>query len=838
MGQDPLLSFGTPTFQLSVLTSTKVLIGDLSGIKAGERIQLTGPNGGLVSILSGISPVSPIPSTGITLTEKSGADIFGIEDEGVNCVRDATDSSKIIVTAANADCYIYLKHTGKYTLVATFEGNATLNSATSSDVPVEVFQQTEISAELQYLDNGVYSTAFPGNFTTNQKAFIRAVLDGPASNFSPDDTSFPPTALADRKLLVTLNPWGAANCALDTDNLVTDLTGGVYEVTITQKSIGDPISGNFITAADFNITCSNENNLGVSFTLTFSDKTTPIKDSDDFRFLTPVSRPSIAVSPLGIGTLSASIKRNDTPVTDMLSGTTISKLHFGQRYTIGIENTSNIKAPYNYLVNYTYTYVCPLAISCFLSSVSTNTNPSVAASNARNSVLNTYNANAKWSVDPANFLSKGTNLGTGASTCGTNMVLTTQDVSNNSYSEYSQWSYLNNQSYSYWDGLNFVIVNAYQTNTSGSMTLQLKTTDAQKCALMFDSNGATNIPVTDTSGTIAIGAVSGDGLFDVTNTYAVNGIDKQAVSMTFNPATGPLNGYVQVPLSLGVTLTSTDISGGTTLPFATTFASSFSPTLDTTCAGLSQSGSIAQNGSISQTFTSTSAYALCNNFLRYLGNKYYKEVPNTAQPGMVFAKHTPTVVFTVPGSTTTITYGSSISFTVSVTGAGNGVPAPSGTVTFSRNGTTLCSNVAIANGTASCNNITNLPVGTHTITSTYNGDTNYNSASGSRTVTVNKAIPTVIFTIPASSPTSIVAGSSISFTVSVTGAGSASPSGTVTFSVGGATCTNINLVNGTASCNSITSLPTGNNTITATYSGDTNYNTENVTTTVIVTAAP
>jgi hypothetical protein len=839
MGQDPALSFGTPTFQLSVLTSTKVLITDLSGIKVGERIQLTGPNGGLVSILSGTSPVSPIPSTGITLKEKSGADIFGIENEGVNCARDDTDSSKIIVTAANADCYIYIKHTGKYTLVATFEGNATLNSATSSDVPVEVLQQTEISSELQYLDNGIYSTTFPSNFTTNQKAFIRAALDGPASNFSPDDTSFPPTALADRKLLVTLNPWGAANCVLDTDSLVADLTGGVYEVTITQKSIGDPSLGNFVTAADFNITCTNESTLGVSFTLTFSDKTTPIKDSDDFRFVTsPVGRFNIAVSPPSIGSLTASVKREDTPVTDMLSGTTISKLHFGQRYTIGIENTSDIKAPYNYTVNYTYTYTCPFGGNCSLYSFSTNINPSVAASNARNSVLNTYNANAKWSVDPANFLSKGTNLGTGASTCGVNMPLTTQDVSNNSYSEHARWSFLSNQSYSYWDWLTLIIVHVYEVKTDGSMTLQLETTDAQKCTILFDSNGATNTPVTDTSGTISIGAASGDGLFDVTNIYTVNGIDKQAVSMTFNPATGPLNGYVHVPLSLGITLESDDISGGTVIPFATTFAGSFSPTLDAACPNLSQVGSI-QNGSITQAFTSTSAYAQCDNELRYLGNKYYKEGPNTDQPSMVFAKHTPTVVFTVPNSTTTITYGDSISFTVSVTGPGNGVPAPSGTVTFSRNGTTLCSNVAIANGTASCNNITNLPRDTHAITATYSGDNNYNNASGSRTVIVNKANPTVTFTTPASSPTTIVAGSPTSFTVSVTGAGSAAPSGTVTFSNGATTlCASVTIANGTASCNNITSLPVGTNTITATYNSDTNYNSANTTTIVTVTPAP
>jgi hypothetical protein len=169
------------------------------------------------------------------------------------------------------------------------------------------------------------------------------------------------------------------------------------------------------------------------------------------------------------------------------------------------------------------------------------------------------------------------------------MPLTAQDVSNNSYSEYSRWSYIGNQSYGYWDGLNYIIVNVYENNTSGSMTLQLKTTDAQKCTILFDSSSTTNTPVTDTSGTIAISATSGNGLFDVTNTYTVNGIDKQAVSMTFNPDTGPINGYAQIPLVLGITLASNDISGGTVLPFVgTTFAGAFSPALDSICSTLSR----------------------------------------------------------------------------------------------------------------------------------------------------------------------------------------------------------------------------------------------------------
>jgi len=65
---------------------------------------------------------------------------------------------------------------------------------------------------------------------------------------------------------------------------------------------------------------------------------------------------------------------------------------------------------------------------------------------------------------------------------------------------------------------------------------------------------------------------------------------------------------------------------------------------------------------------------------------------------------------------------------------------------------------------------------------------------------------------------SATAGSSVTLTVNISGA---SPTGTVTFTLGSTVLGTANVVNGSASL-TVSSLPVGNNTIVATYSGDAN----------------
>jgi DNA-binding beta-propeller fold protein YncE len=84
------------------------------------------------------------------------------------------------------------------------------------------------------------------------------------------------------------------------------------------------------------------------------------------------------------------------------------------------------------------------------------------------------------------------------------------------------------------------------------------------------------------------------------------------------------------------------------------------------------------------------------------------------------------------------TAGTTVTFTASVSGS-NGVPT--GTVTFRDAATTLCANVAIASGSATCATAA-LSVGTHDITAQYSGDASYNArVSGVLQQQVNQAPP-------------------------------------------------------------------------------------------------
>jgi Bacterial Ig-like domain (group 3) len=116
-----------------------------------------------------------------------------------------------------------------------------------------------------------------------------------------------------------------------------------------------------------------------------------------------------------------------------------------------------------------------------------------------------------------------------------------------------------------------------------------------------------------------------------------------------------------------------------------------------------------------------------------------------------------------------------------------------------------------------------------------------NSVSGSNTVqlTVNGTLPTPSLTITSpATGTSVASGVPVKFAVSVTSTSSPVPTGTVQFKVDGvADGAPVTLSSGTASVN-VTETVTGTHTLSATYSGDANYNpTGPVSRTYTVTAA-
>ena len=71
--------------------------------------------------------------------------------------------------------------------------------------------------------------------------------------------------------------------------------------------------------------------------------------------------------------------------------------------------------------------------------------------------------------------------------------------------------------------------------------------------------------------------------------------------------------------------------------------------------------------------------------------------------------------------------GQSVTFTASVTGSAG---TPTGSATFRDGSTEICSNVALANGVATCST-SGLGEGTHSITASYSGDAAYNAAVSS-----------------------------------------------------------------------------------------------------------
>ncbi|MBV8982567.1 MAG: Ig-like domain repeat protein [Acidimicrobiia bacterium] len=169
-------------------------------------------------------------------------------------------------------------------------------------------------------------------------------------------------------------------------------------------------------------------------------------------------------------------------------------------------------------------------------------------------------------------------------------------------------------------------------------------------------------------------------------------------------------------------------------------------------------------------------------------------------------------------SKTATSYGSSVTFTVSVSSPGGGVPT--GTVTFLDNGSTFAAADLNGSGQAQLSTAA-LAVGSHTITAAYPGDaTHQQSASAPLMETVSKAATTTVLT---SAPNPSSYGSSVNLNVAVTSSGG-TPTGTVTFTDGSNPIGNAP-VDGTGHAQlSTSSLSVGRHTLGASYSGDGNFN--------------
>jgi hypothetical protein len=158
-------------------------------------------------------------------------------------------------------------------------------------------------------------------------------------------------------------------------------------------------------------------------------------------------------------------------------------------------------------------------------------------------------------------------------------------------------------------------------------------------------------------------------------------------------------------------------------------------------------------------------------------------------------------------------FGQSVTFTATVTSGGG---TPTGTVQFKDGGTNLGSPVSLTSGIATLITTT-LSVGSHAITATYSGDTNYAASTGTLSggQGVSKANQTITFPalgskVVSDPPFSITATASSGLLVSFLASG---------------TCTvSASALNAGVSTATVTLTGAGSCTITAQQPGDTNYN--------------
>lgn len=320
----------------------------------------------------------------------------------------------------------------------------------------------------------------------------------------------------------------------------------------------------------------------------------------------------------------------------------------------------------------------------------------------------------------------------------------------------------------------------------------------------LSGSGNMDIAVSYTAlNTLAVLAGNGDGTFQTPVSYAVGSAPGPVVIADLNGDGKP---DVAVANAKDSTVSVLFGAGDGTLQSAASFPVGNSPTALAAVQSVNGSKPLlaTANGNITSVFLGT-------------------ELTTLVRPQPASGVTAGTTTLTATPATTTVN--SPTTLNVTVTG---GSGTPTGTVTITSNGSpaTVCSSLVLdGTGSASCTTSA-LQANVTSLTATYNGDTTYAVSTGTASVTVNALHPTVTVTSAPASPSAL--NTSVTFSASLTGVAltPTAPSGTFTFAVNGTTiaaCTQTVSSAGVATC-AISSLPVGaNHSVTATYSGDSNY---------------
>ena len=194
-------------------------------------------------------------------------------------------------------------------------------------------------------------------------------------------------------------------------------------------------------------------------------------------------------------------------------------------------------------------------------------------------------------------------------------------------------------------------------------------------------------------------------------------------------------------------------------------------------------------------------------------------VPSSATLTILDNDPSPTAISTVSGSGT---FGGTAVLTATLTSGGSGVSGR--TVSFTLNGSAVGNATTDASGVATLSGVSlsGINAGSHpdAIGGSFAGDaTNFLGSSGTGPLTVSKTATTTALS-PSINPSDF--GQSVTFTATVTGNGG-TPAGTVQFKDGGSNLGSAQPLTAGVARLTTSSLTSGTHTITAEYSGDTNF---------------
>ena len=182
---------------------------------------------------------------------------------------------------------------------------------------------------------------------------------------------------------------------------------------------------------------------------------------------------------------------------------------------------------------------------------------------------------------------------------------------------------------------------------------------------------------------------------------------------------------------------------------------------------------------------------------------------------------------TLSASTTSPSFGQSVTFTETVFSPGGATLVPTGSVQFEIDGTPDGNPVSLDSTGAASITTSTLGIGSHTITATYtNSDGLFASPSTSQSVAVSVAqvATTMALSLSPSSPPAYGQAVTLAAIVSPVSSGGGTPAGTVTFYDAGQAIDTATLVNGTATFTA-SNLVVGPHSITASYGGSTIFGT-------------